>query len=177
MNRRRYRVHAIQGMAFRRLDPLEWGGKPACYYCGALATSEDHTIPVAMLNNIGLMPSLERPEIDIVPACQSCNSMLGDRYFPSMRDRTEFVKIRLVQRHAELIRAPFWSDDELDSLRGGMKANVQRKQWQRDEIVERILYGLTLQQLWSLAEWLSPSNRELVRTSLYLEAKRREQAT
>lgn len=172
--RRRYRMKSISGLAFTRLDPFEWGSRPSCYYCGALATSEDHTTPVAMLENIGLMSSLERPEPQIVPACQSCNSMLGDRYFPTITERVDFVKLRLVQKHAELLRAPFWSDEEMDKLKGGLKGKVQRKQWQRDEVVERILFGLTLQRLWGLSDWLGPVNRELVRTSLYLEAKRRE---
>lgn len=52
-------------------------GKPACYLCGAVATTRDHIPP------LGLFPAPRPQNLVTAPACETCNrgSSLHDEYF------------------------------------------------------------------------------------------------
>lgn len=64
-----------------------------CFYCGGIADTRDHVIPVAFT-------SLTRKNVGYrgkcVPCCRRCNSILGDKVFDSLEERRNYVVDKLL---------------------------------------------------------------------------------
>lgn len=58
--------------------------KNKCTYCGKLATSVDHVVPVSRGGT--------NDPANVVAACRSCNSISGVRVFGSVEEKREFLK-------------------------------------------------------------------------------------
>lgn len=71
---------------------------PFCVYCGNAATARDHFIPI----------SQERAgDVNFeLPACTSCNSTAGGRYFSSFDEKAAWILDRRIAKGA----APQWSN-------------------------------------------------------------------
>lgn len=61
-----------------------------CQYCGGPGDGVDHIIPYSYLNGHG-------GENNLVGACQSCNSIAGDRIFESFQEKRAYILTRRSQ--------------------------------------------------------------------------------
>src|SRR5262245_41797174 len=117
-----------------------------CKYCGMPATSVDHVVPQSLLE----VQRLAMGAIDwrqmiqarflTVPCCHECNSVLGNRVYPTLADRKAAIKKRLRRKYARLLSSPRWVDSELDDLGPGMRGYVSRHRVKREEIEQRLAW-------------------------------------
>lgn len=110
-----------------------------CYYCGEVATSEDHAYPLIALSTIYGLEDLPSPYLlVVVPACHECNLLLSSKVFPSMARRKRYVKQRLRQRHKQLLALPDWHPQELLTLSPRLREYVELGIWQRENLEKRL---------------------------------------
>ena len=109
-----------------------------CYYCGLAATIKDHVIPKFILkgmersgNTKAYAKLLER-RILLVPCCDECNLLLGASYQRTLEDRKKQLKSKLRKKYKMLLKAPDWSDEELDELGPGLHKYIEgSEKWKR----------------------------------------------
>ena len=77
---------------------------PLCVYCGTRpGNTRDHVVPRSYLRMIAdAVPTLERPEQHIVPACGTCNSIAGSRVFSSFEEKRAWLRGELRRRKVAL---------------------------------------------------------------------------
>jgi len=115
-----------------------------CYYCGLLACTEDHVIPLSILNTLDRIadPETYRKLIKnrtmLVPACRECNCLLGSTYQKTLEERKAFLKKRLKQRYKKLLNTPDWSQAELNEMGPNLKKHIISCLYERDLIRRRI---------------------------------------
>ncbi len=134
----------MAGLAARRRRRRIKGLTP-CYYCGLPADAIDHTIPQGLLKIMELLDDdvseallKELPWLTQVPSCGQCNSVLGSRIFPTMRERKEAVKSYLRKRYARILKTPLWTEEEIDDLGYNLKRMVQNRQNLKQVVAQRI---------------------------------------
>lgn len=100
-----------------------------CTYCGVPADTLDHTIPQSVVNaaaDAGLsLAALSRVRYLVVPACRECNSLLGDRVFPTLSERRTAVKRMLRRRYYADLGMPSWDEAEIAELGPNMQHEVR----------------------------------------------------
>lgn len=110
-----------------------------CTYCGEPSDSRDHIEPSLLVD--GVERSFGDPD-NLVPACMSCNGLLGSRYFGSgvegVREKAFFLAQRITQREAKYLRQPIWAEQEIKSLRGSLRAKVRTAQLRKAQAYRRI---------------------------------------
>ena len=112
-----------------------------CYYCGDLATCDDHVYPVVALRSLyGLTDLPPARLMVIVPACQECNGVLGDEVFPSLISRKNYLKKRLRRRHKRLLALPTWHPQELNDLGPGLREYVELGFLQQEHLKKRLAW-------------------------------------
>lgn len=101
--------------------PLQ-DSESCCVYCGDWYECRDHFIPVSWA-------SVYRTYHvnNLVHSCRKCNSILGDKVFGSMEERSQYVLEEYEERTQWLMRFPEWTQDELDELDWGLKCLVESK--------------------------------------------------
>ena len=107
-----------------------------CTYCGGLERpTRDHVVPEAIKRN----GKGKRFDIGpIVPACHECNSLLGDRYLLTVRERAAYLLRRYRARYARLLATPEWTDEELDELGDRLRRVIIGAQMERADVLRRL---------------------------------------
>lgn len=77
-----------------------------CIYCGDPAEAGDHLVPEPVSGPI------YRALVPIVPACTSCNSILGAFPSPIVRSRADFISHRLLIKYKITYETWAWLEDE-----------------------------------------------------------------
>jgi 5-methylcytosine-specific restriction endonuclease McrA len=100
-----------------RYKPHQNARKGECIYCGLAADTSDHVPPVSVVYALGA-DHFEEAGIDLVlvPACRECNSLLGARMLPTLRERASFIADALRKRYAKQLAAPSWDSEEMEEL-------------------------------------------------------------
>lgn len=120
------RLTAILTQIERERNPAT--GCTPCHYCGVPAWTIDHVVPRLMLDMIQKSEDetlkaqiRQRHKILTVSACGECNTLLGERYFPTLEKRKSWVRQRLRRRYRKFLTMPTWGLDELAALDGGLQ--------------------------------------------------------
>jgi hypothetical protein len=135
---RKKRIAALHDR-YRRVatDPL------ACVYCGMPADTIDHVPPLNWVYSLGV-ESFERAGVALVlvPACRLCNSVLGDRKLPTVRDRAAVVAEKI--RKMLLDHEARWSSKELDELGPNLRSYVEMYHLIREQHQRRMEYAVVV---------------------------------
>lgn len=97
-----------------------------CEYCGALADTLDHVVPLSVSGHRrgghqgGRVNGHAR-----VRCCRECNCLLGNRYLLSVPDRAGYLVEALQVRYARLLDAAEWSDEELAKLGPNLRKKIR----------------------------------------------------
>lgn len=114
-----------------------------CVYCGDQATCVDHIIPRSFQTEKlrGRYRQLRSSQDkNLVPACNECNILAGNRVFDSFNDKKEFIRTRLRVRYADVLGLPYWSESELKELSSRMSGYVKRQIAQKEILEMRLAY-------------------------------------
>jgi hypothetical protein len=96
--------------------------RSSCFYCGDEARCEDHVIPHSFLRHKGTRR--EGWEIDTLPACHECNSILSNQIFESLEERKSYLFEILERRKRKELKAKGWDSEEIEDLGYSLKSYV-----------------------------------------------------
>jgi hypothetical protein len=113
-----------------------------CVYCGLMAQSRDHVIPVSYDRVSRHLATWDKSEV--VPACSECNSLLSNRWLPSVAERAGFIATRLPSRYRLELAFPNWSEDDLEGLSKRFRKQITAKMKVRDLLKARIEFARTI---------------------------------
>lgn len=105
----------------------------ACTYCGQPATARDHLEAVRWSGR-------SRRHGPTVPACTSCNSILGDIDLTTVAERGAYVAARL-RRKLEVRYSTTWTEQEISELGRSLMDTVQRYVARQLILQERIQFS------------------------------------
>jgi hypothetical protein len=127
-------------------DEEQWlQGRP-CHYCGMPADTVDHVVPQSLQSTARLaghpewIKEMVRARLQTVACCQQCNSVLGNRIFPTVADRRLAVKRYLRRKYQRLLEAKPWTPVELEQLNGRLREYVEQRQRLRANVLERLAW-------------------------------------
>ena len=107
------------------IPTFTFGNCGICAYCGDVADSKDHVIPLSYQTD---RPKLSRSDSGPMTfACRPCNSFLSNRMFPDFRTRCEFVRDYLNRKS----RPVLWSMRELGELDYGLRKLILKERNKR----------------------------------------------
>lgn len=78
------------------------------------------------------------PPLITVWACRQCNSILGNRYFRTIRDRRAAVKDSLRAKYHHLLESPDWTESELDEMGYALRSFIAGRMALKKQIRERL---------------------------------------
>jgi NMD protein affecting ribosome stability and mRNA decay len=107
-----------------------------CAYCGMMAQSRDHVVPVSFTAVSRMNATWDKSEI--VPACQECNSLLSNRWLPTISERAAFLCKKLATRHQKKLQFPSWDEKELVGVSKRMRKQILARMNLRDLLKARI---------------------------------------
>lgn len=105
-----------------------------CIYCGRPAGTRDHLLPVT---NTGV--ALRR-HVLTVPACGECNSIISDRYAPSITARRAVAKAGIRRKHRRKLDVYEYTDKEIEEFGPGLKPTILRAASEKQRVLDRLSY-------------------------------------
>lgn len=96
-----------------------------CIYCGLPGWTKDHLLPRSWTGDSA------RKSVVTVPACGECNSLIGDSFAATIRDRRDIAQSRLCKKHRRVLSRYEYSEDELSDfghlLRSSIVSGLEEK--------------------------------------------------
>lgn len=88
-----------------------------CAYCGIIADSIDHLVPRHLLSRAEEsmldLSKIYRLQKWTLPACRECNSAIGGRIFPSIKERRKCAQDYIRKKYKRILEMPEWTEEEL----------------------------------------------------------------
>ncbi|MDE2232528.1 MAG: hypothetical protein KGJ90_00150 [Patescibacteria group bacterium] len=117
---------------FYKILNQEW-----CVYCGDLATTVDHFIPISIFASlIGIGADINGKIL--VPACRECNLLAGDKLFKTIGAKRRYLQNRIKERYRKVLNMPFWEEKEISELSPHMQEIVKNGLLEREHVKARI---------------------------------------
>ena len=84
-----------------------------CFYCGSIASQEDHVPPVTRISDYKALWDKHIPLL--VPSCAECNSLLDDSIQPDLYQRFDYAKVLLTKKIGKYIRmGELWTEEDIE---------------------------------------------------------------
>lgn len=111
-----------------------------CAYCGVPAGTVDHLrssdVSLTHRNRADKNSGVARP--GTVFACNECNATLGHCDSEELSKRATYLEARYTSKYATLLKAPDWSEDQLDDLGSDLRSSVIEGLARRDIVRHRL---------------------------------------
>ena len=112
------------------------GDTGRCFYCNEAPFSRDHAPALfwmdALVNNRqGFVYKCR-----LVPCCQECNSILGNRPHHTLYERAKYIEKRLLAKYEK--KHVLWSKAELAQMSRTMQVAIKAKLTQNEILLDRI---------------------------------------
>lgn len=91
-----------------------------CVYCGLIAGTKDHLLPRTWTG------AAVRKKVLTVPACAECNSVISDRYAPSITERRRIAHAIIYKRKKRLMNMPDWNQGDIEKLGSTLRSTIER---------------------------------------------------
>jgi hypothetical protein len=120
-------------------------GETICAYCGELATTLDHVMPVAAAAQLYDMIMADRARyrhaLTIVPCCEDCNRRLGTRFFTCLSAKRAALAILLRRKHWRLLSICDWEEGEMKPMGRMLHTYIEGREAKRKVIEDRLLFA------------------------------------
>ena len=103
-----------------------------CTYCGRSGYTKDHLLPRHWHGNA------RRRFVAIVPACGTCNSVLGDTLTWSITERRAICHARLRRKYARVLRIPDRTEVELAEFGHMMREYIREGMADKREVLKML---------------------------------------
>lgn len=98
-----------------------------CAYCGDYATDVEHVVP-----------RHTRLPTYTLPSCRECNGLAGGILFRSFRDKSAYIKSKILKRYGFVLKTPEWDREELREMGYAMRKQIEAYEAARKSIRRRI---------------------------------------
>uniref|UniRef100_A0A6M3LL27 HNH endonuclease n=1 Tax=viral metagenome TaxID=1070528 RepID=A0A6M3LL27_9ZZZZ len=102
-----------------------------CIYCGEKAHVYDHVPPISKAEQF-------KGTFIKVPSCKSCNAILNNTSFKTLKERREHLIKKLSNRKD--LKIPIWDYSELSELEGFIKKYIKKGIKNREVLKKRLTY-------------------------------------
>jgi len=103
----------------------EFNRSGICTYCGAPSDTVDH---VPCRSAVDRMGKEAFPALLKVDSCAECNYTLTDKWLTNLSDRASYLLGKYKSKYSVALRAPSWTDDEIESLGRNLRSSVEALQ-------------------------------------------------
>lgn len=110
-----------------------------CVYCGDVADTEDHFMPLVvagMIGDLGVKPD----GLFLVPSCRDCNIRASHRHFRTVETKRNFIQERLRRKHRRLLNSPVWESEEMAELGYNLSVAINAAEAKREWITKRLAW-------------------------------------
>ena len=116
-----------------------------CSYCGALAETRDHTVPIAVRFSGSRRLGRHSKISGGIVSCQECNNLLNTVILETIEERAAFLARRLKRKYCRRFflssrRKRFLSPQEENDLEPNLREQVQALKDEREKILARIAH-------------------------------------
>jgi hypothetical protein len=118
-----------------------------CVYCGDDADTKDHIVPVSYYYDgirSGRHLTNEYGKENLVDACKECNSIAGNKVFPNINDKKDYIQERIKMKYKKVINSVYWSDEEISEMGINLQKEIRIQQLARKWILNRINYPVNI---------------------------------
>lgn len=78
-----------------------------------------------------------------VKACMECNSLLSNKYFDNIIDRTDDVKHSIYKKNRKVLKLKGWDDFQIEELKYTLKSKVLSVEMKRRKAKQRLDWTTT----------------------------------
>ena len=108
-----------------------------CTYCGTDSSLvREHVIPASYFG----VRSYDRDKQWIVEACDTCNTLAGEKVFFSIPDKARFLEERYKKKYKKILSVPYWTPDELLEMSYMMRQGIEEAMLAKSVLGIRIRY-------------------------------------
>ena len=98
-----------------------------CLYCGERATGFDHVPPLSVVDNL-VRCGLQVLNLRLYPCCSECNSILGDIYLATLKERRDHLLKYYLKKYHKTLSIPLWYDQELATIGSTLQKWIESKE-------------------------------------------------
>ena len=113
-----------------------------CSYCGMIADSKDHVIPISYLHN-GKRNGLMLSRGLSVWSCRHCNAILGKNLFDSFVCRAKFLNKRLRSKYKRHLKTTTWQKEDFEDMGSNLKSAVENFRLQQIIAKRRVSFFMS----------------------------------
>jgi hypothetical protein len=110
-----------------------------CLYCGRVATSYDHAIPLSFLESMNGVREIKGIRY-FIPACLECNCLSSGKIFKSFSEKRKYLRITIARRYKKYLNIPDWDENEILEMGRTLQDKIRRGIALKMETQERIKY-------------------------------------
>lgn len=103
-----------------------------CVYCGEGCSGVDHLLPEPWTGKA------QRHLVAVVPACQNCNSRIGDHPSPSVATRRKVAQLSIERSSKQLLLRPRKTASEMKALGYVMRTVAEKNNIKADRVRARL---------------------------------------
>ena len=133
-------LHQKFGIRYKNISVYDKQFLNKCFYCGETFECYDHAPPLSMIRD---MDGLYHGEYLLIPACNSCNCLLGASSTWNLQERAELLKKKIYKKHnKDIIRGLKWSVEDLKdfNIKSSLFPEVLKTKYTSLIISERLLF-------------------------------------
>jgi hypothetical protein len=90
-----------------------------CTYCGFVADTIDHLLPRAFTGDA------LRLLIPTVPACNECNTLIGDTFCVEIQERRSIVHDKIQRRYRTVLKTASFTSGELEGMGYALRSSIE----------------------------------------------------
>lgn len=105
-----------------------------CIYCGRHAGTKDHLLPRPWSGDTA------RQFVATVPACGTCNSLLGATITVSITERRLIAHRRIRKKFAKVLRTPDYTPEQIDEFEGSLREFVLDAMDKKAEVLRMLAW-------------------------------------
>ena len=115
-----------------------------CVYCGQMANTVDHVLPVTFAYSLNLNSPGVRKELgqglNKVPCCSECNTLASNAAFVSILEKRRYVQKKLRGKYKRLLVFKPWDEDELVEVSSNLRDTIVQSMHKRMLVESRVNY-------------------------------------
>lgn len=102
----------------------------SCFYCGELATEDEHVVPRRC-----------QTETWIVRSCKECNSMAGGEPFASVVDKIVYIRDKRRKKYSRLLSIPEWTLEEIEEMGHNMRVAIKASMIAKEVVTSQLSWA------------------------------------
>lgn len=106
-------------------NKFRWSNR--CVYCGNLANTLDHVLPVSVAARVNIKSRRHMKQgLNRVPCCGECNRLANNEVFFSIREKRAYIQEKIRFKYRDILKVTIWEPEELDELGPTLRRQIKQ---------------------------------------------------